>query len=111
MKIIVAIRDSRLDAFVIHFARPIDIFPQSFVEVALRSSFHDLLFVVQLNLRNQQARETPRIVMLSLFFFVADVDRKGGIITSISASRSECSRRRFGRRCSQDRIWTLGNRR
>src|SRR2546421_12136711 len=94
MKVVVARGDGRCDALLVHLARAIYVFAQTRVEVSFGASLFDLLFVVELDLGDEQTGEAARVVVQTPLVIARDFDRKiGGIcpsaITSRAAERSD----------------------
>ena len=73
---------------VIHLPRTIDVFAQAIIDVALAAAFLNLRFVVELDLRNEQASEAPRVVVQTAFFFT-DFDRQIGLGNSIAPGATQ----------------------
>ena len=84
MKIIVTGSDRRRDPLVVHLTRAIDVFTKSIVDVALVTALADLLFVVELDLGNQQPGEAPRVVVQTAFF-VTDLNRQIDLGRAVTA--------------------------
>src|SRR3712207_4210256 len=73
VEVVVAARDLRADALVIHLARAVDVFAQAVVEVRGVAPLAHLLLVVELDLGDEQAREAARLVVVALLL-VRDLD-------------------------------------
>ena len=74
MKVIVSRGDRWGNAFVVHLSRTIDVFPQTFVDVALVAAFADLLFVIEFDFGNQQTGESTCVVVKRTLI-IANIDR------------------------------------
>src|SRR5204863_2223193 len=69
MEVVVTGGHRRRYALVVHLPRAINVLAQAFVNVSLTATFLNFRFVVELDLRNKQASEAPRIVVQASFFF------------------------------------------
>src|SRR5688572_30278183 len=88
MEIVVTSSDRRRDPLVVHLTRAIDVFAKSIVNVALITALADLLFVIKLDLGNQQTREAARVVMQTALFIV-DLNRQIGVGRAVAARASQ----------------------
>src|SRR5215211_389339 len=74
MKVVVARRHGLGDALVVHLARAVYVLAQSVIDVAFETALPHLLLVVEFDLRDQQASEAARVVVLLSLFVAADFD-------------------------------------
>ena len=99
MKIVMPCSYWRRDAFVVHLARPIDVFPQPIVKVTAAAAVLHFLFVVEFDFRNQKPGEASRVIVQAPLFF-AYFDRQFRLHNAVSPRRAKWSRetrRKHGR--------------
>src|SRR6266498_611671 len=95
MKVVVLASDLWLNSLVIHFTGAIDVLPQTFIKIVLRTTLGNLLLIVKLDLRYEQPRKTPGIVVEPTFLFIIHTHRQlqiHAISTPGSQRRSTWSR-------------------
>src|SRR5437764_3586085 len=74
MKVVEARGDGRRDALLVHLARTIYVFAQTFVEVSIGASLFDLLFIVEFDFGDEQACEAARVVVQTPLVIALDFD-------------------------------------
>ena len=103
MEVVVARGHTRVGALVVHLARAINLFAQTFVEVAVLAPVAHLLLVVEFDLGDEQAGKATRVVVVAALV-VADLDRQFDLlpVATCSAKRRR-GRLACGRGCGRAR--------
>src|SRR5215213_6114020 len=97
MEVVEARGDGWGDALVVHLARAVYVLTQPLVDVAFEAALADFLLVVELDLRNEQAGEAARVVVLLSLLVAADFDGQlGGVGRAPAAGRRRGGLRRGG---------------
>src|SRR5215207_2767132 len=88
VEVVVAARNLRPDALVVHLARAVDVFAQALVEVGGVAPLAHLHLVVELDLGDEQAREAARLVVVALLL-LRDLDGEVHVHRAVAARAAQ----------------------